>query len=108
MPAFSFDSIDPAGDPTDLGKVDSVAITNPFTSNSPIVTDVKINSAQALLQNSTNPPTQPGYATWYYNTSNNTIVVQTSPFDVKDSLVVTFVQNMPTSATNGTYTGVFD
>jgi len=55
---YRFDSIDPAGDPTDLGKVDSVAITNPFTSNSPIVTDVKINSAQALLQNSTNPPTQ--------------------------------------------------
>ncbi len=98
--------IDTAG--TDgLGKVDRFAIKNPFSPTAATVTQIMINDYSAYIQNSSNKPEDPGYATWQ-NVSDS-LIIRTSNFDVIDSLKVEFIQNMPTSLSTGNaYPGTYD
>ena len=92
---YYIDSIDPT-DTTGLGKLDSLVIGNPFLSTpDPVVTGIKINNSSAFIQNSTAKPTDAGFATW--QVAADSIIVQTSNFEVIDSLKVTFQQYMPTA-----------
>ncbi|MCD4693296.1 MAG: hypothetical protein K8R79_10305 [Calditrichales bacterium] len=83
-----------------LGKLDRFAIGNPFTS-SPTVTNIKINNHNAYIQNSSDKPTEAGYATWQYDAVNDSLIIQTSIFDVIDSVKVTFMQTMPETVSEG-------
>jgi hypothetical protein len=87
---------------TRLGKVDRVAILNPI-GNSVTITSIKINNHNAPIQYNQVGPNQPGFATWYYydGPTSDSIVVQTSYFDVIDSLVINFVENIPTGTSSG-------
>jgi hypothetical protein len=92
---YYFTNIDPA-DTTGLGKLDSLKIGNPFLSTAdPVVTGIKINSYDAFIQNSDTKPTDRGFATWQID--QDSIVIQTSHFEVIDSLKVTFIQSVPTT-----------
>jgi hypothetical protein len=88
-------NIDPT-DTTGLGKLDSVVIGNPFLSTpDPVITGIKINNQDAFIQMSSAKPTDAGFATWQIVTDS--IIVQTSNFDIIDSLKITFLQYMPTA-----------
>jgi hypothetical protein len=86
----------------ELGKLDRFAIGNPFSSNLPTITSININNFNAFLQYSTTKPTEPGYATWYYKTPGDSLIIQTSSFDIVNALEVQFIQTIP-SVTAGTY-----
>ncbi len=88
------------GNPNGLGKVDQIRIANPFT-NIPTVTEIKINNYSAYIRNAQDKPTQVGYATWYYDDAADSLVIQTSYFDVIDSMVVSFNQTMPQQTSTG-------
>jgi hypothetical protein len=49
---YSINNIEPSSD-NDLGKLDRITITNPFTASAPTVTGVKINNTPAFIQNAT-------------------------------------------------------
>ncbi|MGD9899626.1 MAG: hypothetical protein AB7T22_10935, partial [Calditrichaceae bacterium] len=90
---YIISNIDPTGI-TGLGKLDRIAVDNPFApGSSPTVTGVKINTYNAFIQNSSDKPENPGYATWQY--INDSIVVQTSDFDIVDSVKIAFMQTLP-------------
>jgi len=94
-----------------LGKLDRVAIASPFATTVPTVTGIKINNYNAFLQNTTSVPSDPGFATWYLDTTGtkDSIVVQTSDFDVVDSLIVYFSQSIPTTLSTGNnYASTYD
>ncbi|MEJ2052544.1 MAG: hypothetical protein P8X42_01375, partial [Calditrichaceae bacterium] len=102
---YTFSNIDPSGT-VGLGKVDRFAIGNPLT-NPLTVTNIKINEADAFIQNSSVKPTQSGYATWTYNVDS--LIIQTSYFEVIDSLVVSFTQTIDNSVSSAnTYGSSFD
>jgi hypothetical protein len=83
-------------DTTGLGKLDNVVIGNPFLSTpDPVITGIKINNQDAFIQMSSAKPTEAGFATWQFVTDS--IIIQTSHFDIIDSLKVTFLQYMPTA-----------
>ncbi len=105
---YRIDNIDVAGDTSSLGKMDRLAIANPFAASTPIVTGIKINNYSAPIQNTTTAPARPGFATWNYDPGTDSIFVQTSPFDVKDSLVINFMQTMPSALGTGNYQSRYD
>ncbi len=84
-----------------LGKLDRFAIKNPF-STTPAITSIAINNFNSYLQYSSSKPTDPGYATWYYKTPGDSLIIQTSSFDVASAVEVQFLQTIPEIAT-GTY-----
>ncbi|MBD3223116.1 MAG: hypothetical protein GF313_00190, partial [Caldithrix sp.] len=86
--------------PVKMGKADRFSIANPFTSV-PAITGIKINDYDAYIQNSQDKPSDPGYATWYYDNTNDSIVVKTSDFDAIDSMLVSFNQSMPQQTSTG-------
>ena len=56
---------------------------------------------------SSNKPVDAGFVTWQY--SGDSLIVQTSNFDVIDSLKITFIQAIPTSLSeDNSYTGSYD
>jgi hypothetical protein len=94
-------NIDTSGS-TGLGKLDRFAIGNPFTSTStPTVTGIMINNHNSYIQNSSDKPTEAGYATWQYDAVNDSLIIQTSIFDVIDSVKATFMQTMPETVSEG-------
>ncbi|MCK4560868.1 MAG: Ig-like domain-containing protein, partial [Calditrichia bacterium] len=100
---YYINNIDPT-DTTGLGKLDSVVIGNPFLSTpDPVVTGVKINNHNAFIQMSSNKPTEAGFATWQINADS--IIIQSSHFDIIDSLKVTFQQYMPTAISSDSVYG---
>ncbi len=90
---------------TGLGKIDRLSIANPFTSFAPTVIGVYINGNQAFIQNSANPPSQRGFATWYYQ--SDSLIIQTDNFEIIDSLRVNFIQTL-TTPNNGDYASRID
>jgi hypothetical protein len=96
---YSFHNLQAAG-PEPLGKADHFSIANPFTS-APTVTSILINSTPAFIQNSSAKPEQDGYATWEYDAVNDSLIIRTSPFNVRDSLQVKFIQTMPAAPSTG-------
>ncbi len=104
---YRFYDIDLAG-AKGLGKLDRFAVKIPF-STVPSVTAVYLNGASAYIQNSQTPPTDPGYAVWYYDSAKDSLIVQTSDFDVPDSVRIVFGQSMPTTlSANNAYASSFD
>ncbi len=104
---YSFYDIDPGG-AQGLGKLDRFAIKVPF-STVPSVTAVYINGSSAYIQNSQTAPDDPGYAVWYYDSAKDSLIVQTSYFDVPDSVRIVFGQSMPTTLSeNNAYASSFD
>ncbi|HHJ52576.1 MAG TPA: hypothetical protein ENJ89_05235, partial [Caldithrix abyssi] len=92
-----------------IGVADRFAIGNPFTGVTPSVTAIDLNGSSAYIQNSNTKPTDAGYATWYYDTNTDSIIVQTSYFDVIDSINVHFGQTMPQTTSSGNvYNSTFD
>ncbi|MEJ2543415.1 MAG: hypothetical protein P8Y99_05060, partial [Calditrichaceae bacterium] len=89
--------------PTGLGKLDRIAIGIPL-SNIPAVTGVAINGNSVGIQNSSSKPTNPGIATWQYlnYTGVDSIIVQTSYFEIVNSITVTFLMGIP-NTTIGSY-----
>ncbi len=88
--------------PAGLGKLDRIAIGNPL-SNIPVVTGVNINGIAVGIQNSSLKPEAPGFATWEYvnYTGVDSIIVQTSYFEIINSIVITFMMGIPeTTATS--------
>ncbi|MCK4829196.1 DUF2341 domain-containing protein, partial [bacterium] len=104
--SYMFDNITAA--PAGLGKLDRFAVGNPFgASFTPTLTSIKINNDNAFVQMSSNKPIDAGFATWQY--SGDSLIVQTSNFDVIDSLKITFIQVIPTSLSeDNSYTGSYD
>lgn len=104
---YIISNIDPLGI-TGLGKLDRIAVDNPFApGSSPTVTGITINNYDAFIQNSADKPANPGYATWQY--VGDSIVVQTSDFDIVDSLKITFMQTMPSgTSTANTYISTYN
>ncbi len=91
-----------------LGKLDRFAIKNPFASV-PAVNSIYINGASAYIQNSQSTPDDPGYATWYYDSNTDSLIVRTSHFDVIDSLRIVFGQSLPSDLSeNNTYPSTID
>ncbi|RMH65405.1 MAG: hypothetical protein D6677_02700, partial [Calditrichaeota bacterium] len=94
---YTFDNINPAG--TDqMGKLDRFAIATPFVAD-PVVSQIKINSGIAAIQNSSSAPTDRGYATW--SIVGDSLVIQTATMEAIDSLVVSFYQDLPASVSTG-------
>ena len=91
---------------TGLGKIDRLAIANPFTSYTPTVIGIYINGDTAFIQNSSSPPVERGFATWHYR--SDSLIIQTDYFEVIDSLKISFIQNLPTSLDSGNYTSRID
>ncbi|HGY56630.1 MAG TPA: hypothetical protein ENK44_13050 [Caldithrix abyssi] len=89
--------------PAGLGKVDYLAIQNPFAddANRPTVTSIKINSADAYIKNSADKPLNPGYASWQYDAVKDSLFIRVSHFNIIDSMVVVFGQTMPGTASSG-------
>jgi hypothetical protein len=88
--------------PSGLGKLDRIAIGNPL-SNIPVVTGVTINGTAVGIQNSSLKPETPGFATWEYVNypGVDSIIVQTSYFEVINSIIITFMMSIPeTTATS--------
>ena len=108
---YSFYNIDPDS-VTGMGKIDRVAIANPFTGvSTPVVTSIQINDSLAFIQNSSIKPTQPGFATWYRKTGAplDSLIIQTSNFDVRDTLKIVFGLSMPnTTSTGNNFASTFD
>ena len=74
---YRFYDIDLADDSTSFGKLDRVAIANPFE-NAISVTRIQIDSLSVPIQNSSSAPTTPGLATWYYYDGvNDSLIIQT-------------------------------
>jgi hypothetical protein len=100
---YTINNIDPGG-AVGLGKLDRVAIGNPF-STTPTITSVMINGQNALIQNTAVKPTDPEIATWYYKTAGATdsLIIQTTRFNVAQSVVITYLQAIP-EVLEGNYT----
>ena len=99
---YTFSNIDLAGT-TGMGKVDRMAIANPFTGRIPTVTSIQINSTQAFIQNSTIAPVDRGFATWFLRTGgpNDSLIIQTANFDVIDTLRINFALSIPSATSSG-------
>ncbi len=97
-------NIDPTG-ATGLGKVDRIAIANPFAGFTPTVTSVKMDTFNAYIRYVADPdnqadwPTDPGYAIW--GIVADSVVVRTYYFDATDSLIVKFIQGVPSTTSTG-------
>ena len=94
-----------------LGRVDYLKIDNPFNSTTPVITALYLDgdTSPIPLMNSTSPPTDPGVATWHYDSGSDFLELWTTEFAVRDSMRIRFVQNMPTSASLiGDYSSEFD
>jgi len=88
-----------------MGKADVVRISNPIntTVTDPIyVTEIVVDGQSYYLKKSTTPPTDLGFATWYYNNTVDSLYILLPPFAIRDSIKVVFVEDAPTST--GTYT----
>ncbi len=104
---YTFYNIDLSG-AQGLGKLDRFAIKNPFNSV-PSVMGIYINGTSAYIQNGQSQPTDPGFATWYYDNTTDSLYVRTSSFDVIDSLRVVFGLSAPTSTSkNNAFPSTFD
>jgi len=101
---YRYDSFTPANR---LAKADYFKIATPFGSN-PVVTSIEINGGSASIQNSTSTPADRGFATWHI-AGDDSLVIQTAPFETIDSLKVTFFQTLPSSPSTGNaYGSSFD
>ncbi|NUN46425.1 hypothetical protein HUU58_12165, partial [bacterium] len=83
------------GSTDSLARIDSVLIRNPFTSKSATVTDISVDGSSKFFINSSSRPSALGlssydFATWSYNTTNDSISVRTNVFGIRDSIKVTF------------------
>ncbi|UCF65740.1 MAG: hypothetical protein JSW33_07875, partial [bacterium] len=87
---------------TGLGKIDRIAVSNPFTGTTPTVLGIYINGEQLFIQNSTTVPSQREFATWHYQ--SDSLIIQTANFEVVDSIRIGFVQVLPDSTDSGDYT----
>ena len=89
--------------PAGLGKLDRIAIGIPF-SNIPAVTGVTMNGYSVGIQNSSSKPSDPGIATWEYLTypGVDSVIVQTSYFEIVNSIAITFLIGIP-NTTTGSY-----
>ncbi len=98
---FNVDPLGAAG----LGKVDRLAIANPFAGFTPTVTSVKMDTFNAYIRYVTDPdnpadwPTDPGYAIW--GIVADSVVMRTYYFDATDSLIVNFIQGVPSTTSTG-------
>ena len=97
---YRFYDIDLSDDSTGFGKIDSVLIGNPF-GNNVTVTRVQINDQTIPIQNSQIAPTEQGFATWYYDSGIDSLIIMTHYFDVEDSLIVEFAENIPSQLSSG-------
>ena len=100
---FTYRLYNISSSPVGLGKVDYLAIQNPFTAdaNRPTVTSIKINSGDAYIKNSSEKPLDPGYASWEYDPVSDSLRIRVSHFNTIDSLVVTFGQTTPSQTSSG-------
>jgi len=62
-------------------------------------------SCRSLIQNTTARPTDPGSATWYYETAGavDSLIIQTTRFNVDQSIAITYLQAIP-EVSEGNYT----
>ena len=91
------------------GTADSISIVNPFEGHKIIVSSIKIDGNSIFLSNQLPRPTEPGYASWNYNDSENVLVISSDTSAITDSIVVLFNQNIPnTTSSNNSYSSIFD
>ena len=91
------------------GTADSISIVNPFEGHKIIVSSIKIDGNSIFLSNQLSRPTEPGYASWNYNDSENVLVISSDTSAITDSIVVLFNQNIPnTTSSNNSYSSIFD
>ncbi len=89
-----------------MGKADVVRISNPIntTVTDPIyVTEIVVDGQSYYLKKSTSPPSDMGFATWYYNNTVDSLYILLAPFAIRDSIKVVFVEDVPTTAGNYTF-----
>ncbi|MCB0267014.1 MAG: hypothetical protein KDH95_02495, partial [Calditrichaeota bacterium] len=86
-----------------MGKADVVRLGKPslWATTEMSVNQVVVDGENFFLLNSSNPPTANqslflgNVATWYYNSTNDSLYVQFPPFAIKDSVRVGFQTDIP-------------
>ena len=90
------------------GTADSIKILNPLN-NIIVVKSIEVGGQQFFLSNSNKRPKEPGYASWFYNSIDNSLIITTDTSQISDSLKITFSQNIPVKAkNNNNYESVYD
>ncbi len=87
-----------------MGKADVVRIENPINqaTNDPIaVTEIVVDGVSYYFKKSTTPPSDYGFATWYYDNAVDSLYILLPPFAIRDSIRIVFNQDAP--QTPGTY-----
>ncbi|KAB2878027.1 hypothetical protein F9K33_14615, partial [bacterium] len=74
-----------------MARFDSLLVFNPFTDKSITVTDISVDGVSQFIQNSSTRPADYGFAVWNYNSSTDSLAVQTAYMAVKDSIKITFL-----------------
>ncbi|MBL7959283.1 hypothetical protein JNL27_03500, partial [bacterium] len=74
-----------------MARFDSLLVFNPFTDKSITVTDISVDGVSQFIQNSSTRPADYGFAVWNYNSSTDSLAVQTAYMAVKDSVKITFL-----------------
>ncbi len=90
-----------------MGKADVIRIANPIntTVTDPIVvTEVYVDGVSYYLKKSTSPPSDYGFATWYYDNTVDSLYILLPPFAMRDSARVVFAQDAPQTTGSYTYT----
>ncbi len=93
---------------SNMGKADHVVINNPFTDESISVVSVNIDGSSYFIQRSQSRPTAPQFASWWYYPTGDSLVIKTSYFAIKDSVVVTFLENGSAQTGSGNFTSTID
>ncbi|RME56094.1 hypothetical protein D6779_11225, partial [Candidatus Parcubacteria bacterium] len=71
---------------------------NPTVTDPIFVTNINVDGTNFYIQNNNIEPLEYGFATWYYDNAADTLYIQFTEGAVVNSVTVSFVQSMPTTA----------
>ncbi len=88
-----------------MGKADVVRLANFDPSTTMLVTGVKVDGHSFFIKNENSVPTEPGFATWYYDTVKDSLYINFPSATVVDSVSITYLQTVSTTPATHTVNG---
>lgn len=79
------------------GTADSIGISNPFDDHAIFVTAISVDGNNQFISNQDARPETVGFVSWFYDIANDVLSILADTSAIQDSIVITFVANIPTS-----------
>ncbi|RMG67205.1 MAG: hypothetical protein D6715_05260, partial [Calditrichaeota bacterium] len=88
-----------------MGKADVVRLANFDPTTTMLVTSIQADGQSFFIKNENSVPTQPGFATWFYDSVKDSLYINFPSATVVDSVSITYLQTVSTVLATHTVNG---